>query len=44
MDTAFEFLVNGPNMDFILDLMLNGHEIPNGLFCGHFDRKMSTHS
>ena len=32
MDATFEFSVNGPTMDFALDLMLDGHDIPNGLF------------
>ena len=32
MDATFEFSVNGPTMDFALDLMLDGQDIPNGLF------------
>ena len=32
MDAAFEFSVNGPNMNIALDLIADGHEIPNGLF------------
>ena len=32
MDAAFEFSVNGPTMDFALDLMLDGCDIPNGVF------------
>ena len=32
MDAAFEFAVNGPNMEFVLDLMRDGHSIPASLF------------
>ena len=32
MDAAFKFAVNGPNMEFALDLIRDGHSIPTGLF------------
>ena len=32
MEAAFEFLVNGLNMEFALNLVMNGHSIPDGLF------------
>ena len=32
MDATFEFTVNGPNMEFALDLMRDGHSVPAGLF------------
>ena len=32
MDATFEFAVNGSNMEFTFGLMLDGHDIPNGLF------------
>ena len=32
MDAAFEFSVNGPNMDFALHLMRDGHAVPARLF------------
>ena len=32
MDAAFKFSVNGPNMEFAFGLMLDGHDVPNGLF------------
>ena len=32
MDAAFEFAVNGPNMEFALHLMRDGHAVPAGLF------------
>ena len=32
MDAAFEFLVNGLNMEFAIHLIEDGHSIPDGLF------------
>ena len=32
MDAAFEFAVNGLNMEFTFELMTDGHNIPGGLF------------
>ena len=32
MEAAFEFSVNDLNMEFALDLVMNGHSIPDGLF------------
>ena len=32
MDAAFEFSVNGLNMEFAIHLVRDGHSIPNGLF------------
>ena len=32
MDSAFEFTVNGLNMEFAFRLMTDGHNIPGGLF------------
>ena len=32
MDAAFEFAVNGLNMEFTFGLMTDGHNIPGGLF------------
>ena len=32
MDAAFEFSVNGLNMEFTIHLIADGHGIPNGLF------------
>ena len=32
MEAAFEFLVNGLNMEFAITLVMNGHSIPDGLF------------
>ena len=32
MDAAFEFAVNGLNMEFVLGLMLDGDRVPGGLF------------
>ena len=32
MDATFEFSVQGPNMEFAFDLMLDGCDVPNGLF------------
>ena len=32
MDAAFEFLVNRLNMEFTINLITDGHGIPNGLF------------
>ena len=32
MEAAFKFLVNGLNMEFALNLVVNGHSIPEGLF------------
>ena len=32
MDAAFEFAVNGPNMEFAFDLMKDGHTVPASLF------------
>ena len=32
MDAVFEFSINGPNMEFALDLMFDGHDVPSGLF------------
>ena len=31
MDAAFEFSVNGLNMEFTINLVVDGHSIPNGL-------------
>ena len=28
MDAAFEFTVNGENMEFAMDLIRNGHAVP----------------
>ena len=32
MEAAFEFSVNGLNMEFAINLIMNGHSIPDGLF------------
>ena len=32
MDAAFEFSVNGLNMEFVIHLIRDGHRIPDGLF------------
>ena len=32
MDAAFEFFVNGLNMEFAIHLVRDGHSIPVGLF------------
>ena len=32
MDAAFEFAVNGLNMEFAINLVADGHGIPGGLF------------
>ena len=32
MEAAFEFSVNGLNMEFAINLVMNGHSIPDGLF------------
>ena len=32
MDAAFELSVNGLNMDFAINLIADGHDVPNGLF------------
>ena len=32
MDAAFEFLVNGLNMEFAINLVADRRSIPNGLF------------
>ena len=32
MDAAFEFSINGLNMDFVLNLIADGHIIPDALF------------
>ena len=32
MDAAIEFSVNGLNMEFAINLVADGHDIPNGLF------------
>ena len=32
MDAAFEFSVNGLNMEFAIHLVRDGHSIPNNLF------------
>ena len=32
MDATFEFAVNGLNMEFALGCMMEGHDIPGGLF------------
>ena len=32
MDAAFEFAVNGPNMEFASDLIRTGHTVPASLF------------
>ena len=32
MDAAFEFSVNGLNMDFALNLIADGRDVPDGLF------------
>ena len=32
MDAAFEFFVNGLNMDFAIYLIADGCDVPNGLF------------
>ena len=32
MDATFEFAMNGPNMEFAFGLMLDGHDVPTGLF------------
>ena len=32
MEAAFEFLVNGLNMEFAINLVMNGHSILDGLF------------
>ena len=42
MDAAFEFSVNGLNMEFAIHLAADGHSIPDLPVCRHFDREMST--
>ena len=32
MEASFEFTVNGPNMEFAMYLLGNGHTVPAGLF------------
>ena len=32
MHVVFEFAMNGLNMEFAFGLMLDGHDVPNGLF------------
>ena len=32
MDPAFEFAVNGLNMEFMIHLVADSHNIPGGLF------------
>ena len=32
MDAAFEFSVNGLNMEFAINLIADGHDVPSGLF------------
>ena len=32
MDAAFEFSINGLNMEFAIHLVRDGHSIPDGLF------------
>ena len=32
MEAAFEFSVNGLNMELAINLVMNGHSIPGGLF------------
>ena len=32
MEAVFEFSVNGLNMEFAINLVVNGHSIPDGLF------------
>ena len=32
MEAAFEFAVNGPNMEFALNRIREGHTVPAGLF------------
>ena len=32
MDAAFEFSINGLNMEFTINLVKDGHNIPDGLF------------
>ena len=32
MEAAFKFSVNGLNMEFAINLIMNGHSIPDGLF------------
>ena len=32
MEPAFKFSVNGLNMEFAINLFMNGHSIPDGLF------------
>ena len=32
MEAAFEFAINGPNMEFALYLLRDGHTVPAGLF------------
>ena len=32
MEAAFEFAINGPNMEFTLDLLEDGRTVPVGLF------------
>ena len=39
MDAAFEFAVNGLNMEFALGLMTDGHNIPRGLFVDILTKK-----
>ena len=36
MDATFEFAVNGPNMEFALDLMRDGHSVPARSFYRHY--------
>ena len=42
MDAAFEFLVNGLNMEFAIHLIEDRHSIPNGLFIDILNREMPT--
>ena len=39
MEAAFEFSVNGLNMEFAINLIMNGHSIPDGLFVNILTKK-----
>ena len=39
MEAAFEFSVNGLNMEFAINLIMNGHSIPDGLFVDILTKK-----
>ena len=39
MEAEFEFSVNGLNMEFAINLIMNGRSIPDGLFVDILTKK-----